>query len=146
MKIKVLLVDDEKEFVETLAQRLEARRLLVTTALSGDQALELLRMQDFDVVVLDMLMPGRNGIEALQEIKQLKPLVEVILLTGHATLESAVSALELGAFFYLLKPTEMKDLLENIVNAYKRKAEHEERIRQAEIKRLLLSLEEPDMI
>jgi two-component system, OmpR family, response regulator CpxR len=137
MKIRVLLVDDEQEFAGALAQRLEVRNLLVKTAASGPEALK--QLDDVDVVLLDMVMPGQDGIVTLQEIKQRKPLVEVILLTGYGTLESAVKALELGAFHYLLKPAELTELLENIAGAFKRKADHEERIRQAEIKRLLMA-------
>jgi DNA-binding NtrC family response regulator len=82
-------------------------------------------------------MPGMGGTETLRKIKELKPLVEVILLTGHATVESAILGMKLGAFYYLMKPTDIKQLLEQIANAYKRKTEHEERIRQAEIDRIL---------
>lgn len=137
MKIRVLLVDDEKEFADVLAERLEARNFFAVTALSGEEALERLREQDFDVVLLDMVMPRMSGIETLRAIKQLKPLVEVVMLTGHATVESAVQAMKMGAFFYLMKPTDTKKLLESIANAFKRKAEHEERIRQAEIERIM---------
>jgi len=140
MKIRVLLVDDEQEYAGALAQRLEARNLQVKTAASGPEALT--QLDDVDVVLLDMVMPGQDGIETLQEIKQRKPLVEVILLTGHGTLESAVKALELGAFYYLMKPAEMRELLENVAGAFKRKAEHEGRVRQAEIKRLLMLAEQ----
>jgi two-component system, OmpR family, response regulator CpxR len=139
MKIRVLLVDDEKDFVEVLAQRLEARNLSVLTAFGGDEAIARVQKEDVDVVVLDMLMPGRTGIEVLKEIKQIKPLVEVILLTGHATVESAIEGMTKGAFYYLMKPAEMKSLLQNIASAYKHKAEQEHRIRQAEIERLLYS-------
>ena len=137
MKIRVLLVDDEKDFTETLATRLEARKLSALTASSGDEAISILREADIDVVILDMVMPGKTGIEVLREIKQIKPLVEVILLTGHATVESAIEGMTQGAFYYLMKPAEMKTLLEKIAHAYKHKAEHEHRIRQAEIERLL---------
>lgn len=139
MKIKVLLVDDEKDFIETLAQRLEARNLHVAAVSNGDEAVERLRNEDFDVVVVDMLMPGKDGIETLRELKAVRPLVEVILLTGHATAESAVRGMKLGAFYYLMKPADIKSLLENIAKAFQRKAEQEERIRQAEIERLLLA-------
>jgi two-component system, OmpR family, response regulator CpxR len=139
MKIKVLLVDDEKDFVETLAQRLEARNLSVTKAFGGDEALARLQEEDIDVAVVDMLMPGKTGIEVLMEIKQIRPLVEVILLTGHATVESAIEGMTKGAFYYLMKPAELKSLLQYIAYAYKHKAEHEHRIRQAEIDRLLYS-------
>jgi DNA-binding NtrC family response regulator len=137
MKIKVLLVDDEREFVEALAERLEVRGLSVDCAFSGDEAVNYVRKTPVDVVVLDMAMPGKDGMATLSEIKELKPLVEVVLLTGQGTLESAVGSLEQGAFYYLFKPAEMRELLINIANAFKRKSEHEERIRQAEINRLL---------
>jgi two-component system response regulator CpxR len=137
MKIKVLLVDDEKDFVETLALRLEARNLSVSTAFNGDEAISKVQEEDFDVVILDMVMPGKTGIEVMRVIKQIRPLVEVILLTGHATMQSAIEGMNQGAFFYLMKPTEMQNLLQKIAHAYKHKAEHEHRIRQAEIDRLL---------
>jgi DNA-binding NtrC family response regulator len=142
MKIKVLLVDDEKEFADALAERLGSRGLHVGTANSGDEAVARLREESFDVVILDMVMPGKDGIQTLNEIKQARPLVEVVLLTGFGTLDTAVSSIERGAFYYLKKPAEMRDLLENIVSAYKRKAEHEERIRQAEIKRITMILQQ----
>ncbi|HOV88060.1 MAG TPA: response regulator [Syntrophobacteraceae bacterium] len=138
MKIKVLLVDDEKEFTDTLAQRLEIRDFEVTTASSADEALAQLGKREVDVVVLDVLMPGKDGVAALHEIKKVHPLVEVILLTGHATVESAVEGLKSGAFDYLLKPTETKDLIAKIVQAYRRKADQEERIRQAHIDSIML--------
>ncbi|HBZ55392.1 MAG TPA: two-component system response regulator [Syntrophobacteraceae bacterium] len=140
MKIRVLLVDDEEQYADALAERFQARGLDAATAYSGDEALARLQDGEFDVVILDMVMPGKDGIETLNEIKQLRPLVEVILLTGFATLDTAVSSLQRGAFYYLMKPADMRDLLQSILNAYKRKAEHEERIRQAEIKRLTVML------
>lgn len=139
MKIKVLLVDDEKEFVEVLGERLETRDFDVSMAFSGDEALQAVSGQDVDVVVLDVLMPGKDGIETLREIKELKPILEVIMLTGNATVESAVEGLKLGAFDYLMKPTETKELVAKIVKAYKRKVEQEERIRNAEIERIMLT-------
>jgi two-component system, OmpR family, response regulator CpxR len=139
MKIKVLLVDDEEEFVEVLAERLETRDFTVLKAFSADQALARIAQQEVDVVVLDVLMPGKDGIEALREIKEMHPILEVIMLTGNATVESAVNGLKLGAFDYLMKPTETKDLVEKIIKAYKRKADQEARIRNAEIERIMLS-------
>lgn len=135
-KARVLLVDDEEMFVEMLAERLEARGLEVAKAFEGDQALEKVQEKDYDVVILDVLMPGKSGVDVLREIKQLKPLTEVIMLTGHATVDTAIQGMKLGAYDYLLKPTETKDLLEKIQGAYKRKTEQEERIRQAEIERI----------
>lgn len=133
MKVRVLLVDDEKDFIETLAQRLEVRGFDVQTALDGDEALSLIKAHEFDVVVLDVLMPGKDGVEVLKEIKQSKPLLQVIMLTGHATVETAIEGMKLGAYDYLMKPTETEDLVEKITQAQKLKAEHEERIRKAEI-------------
>lgn len=137
MKIRVMLVDDEKEFVDVLAERLEARDFELVKAYSGDEALAKLQQHDIDVTILDVLMPGKDGVETLQEIKLTKPLVEVIMLTGNATVETAVEGMKKGAFDYLMKPTETKDLVEKIVRAYKRKAEQEERIRNAEIEKIM---------
>lgn len=136
MKIRVLLVDDEADFTETLAQRLEARNLSVTTASNGDEAILRIKEQELDVIILDMFMPGRTGIEVLKEIKQIKPLVEIILLTGYPTVQSAIEGMNLGAFYYLMKPADMKNLLRQIAHAYKHKTDQEQRIRQAEIDRL----------
>lgn len=135
--VKVLLVDDEESFVETLAQRLELRGFHVLTASNGDAALEIVRKNLLDVVVLDVLMPGKDGIETLREIKQVKPLVEVIMLTGHATVETAIEGMKLGAYDYLMKPTGTEDLVAKINKAHARKSEQEERIRQAHIDNLV---------
>jgi DNA-binding NtrC family response regulator len=137
MKIRVLLVDDEEEFVETLAQRLEVRDLDVATALSGADALERLEDREIDVVVLDLQMPGVDGIQVLRKIKERKPLIEVIMLTGHATVETAIEGMKLGAFDFLIKPTETEELLEKIARAFGRKAEQDRRIQEAEIDRIV---------
>lgn len=137
MAAKILLVDDEKEFVETLAERLAARDFEVSTALDGDEGIKRLREREIDVVILDVLMPGKDGIQTLQEIKQIKPILEVIMLTGHGTIETAIQGMRLGAYDYLMKPTDMAELVDKINKAAGRKAEHEERIRQAEIDRIV---------
>jgi DNA-binding NtrC family response regulator len=133
----VLLVDDEEEFVETLAQRLEVREFDVTTALSGADALERLEREEVDLVILDLQMPGVDGIEVLRKIKELKPLIEVIMLTGHATVETAIEGMKLGAFDFLIKPTATEELVEKINRAFGRKAEQDERIREAEVERIV---------
>ena len=97
----VLLVDDEVPFVETMTKRLSKRQLTVIAAYSGREALEKLEKNAVDVVILDVKMPGMDGIETLKEIKGAHPLVEVIMLTGHATVETAVEGMRLGAFDYL---------------------------------------------
>lgn len=138
MKIRVLLVDDEKDFINVLAERLEARDFITSKAYSGDEAAELFRENEFDVVLLDVQMPGKDGVTVLREIKAATPLVEVIMLTGHSTVETAVKGMKSGAYDYLLKPAETKDLVEKIVLAFQRKSEQEARIRQAEIERILI--------
>jgi two-component system, OmpR family, response regulator CpxR len=137
MEVRVLLVDDEQEFVETLGERLESRGFHVSTAFNGDECLVRLRKEPVDVVVLDVLMPGKGGIETLGEIKRISPLIEVIMLTGHGTVDTAIEGLKLGAYDYLKKPTETKDLIEKILRAYAKKSEHEERIRRAEIDKIV---------
>ncbi len=133
MKAHVMVVDDEVEFVDVLAERLEARDFVVHKAYSGDEALKELDAHKVDVVILDVVMPGKSGIETLHEIKHKQPLVEVIMLTGHATVETAIEGMKLGAYDYLMKPTETPDLVQKINGAVARKREHEERIRRAEI-------------
>ena len=120
-KFKVLIVDDEQDFLETILKRLKARKIDVTGAESGAKALELLRAQEYDVIVLDVKMPGMDGIETLKEIKKRKPLVEVIMLTGHASVESGIQGMQLGAFDYVMKPAALDELLEKIRQAYERK-------------------------
>lgn len=134
---RILLVDDEKDFVEMLSLRLEETGERVTPAYSGRECLAMLEKMEIDVVVLDILMPGMDGIETLKEIKKRFPLVEVIMLTGHGTTESAVEGMKLGAFDYLLKPARFDELTEKLEAARKRKDEQEERIRKAEAKLLL---------
>lgn len=137
MSIKLLLVDDEVDFVDALAERLEIRGVSVTRAYDGDKALEKVMGEPFDVVVLDVEMPGKSGNDVLAVIKEKQPLVEVIMLTGKATVPIAISGMKLGAFDFLLKPTDTEALLEKITAAYNIKASHEERIRKAEIENII---------
>ena len=123
---KVLLVDDETEFLETLVKRLTKRRLDVIGTTSGGEALSILAETPVDVVVLDVKMPGMDGIETLKEIKKLRPSVEVIMLTGHANVEVAIQGMELGAFDYLMKPMDIDELLYKLQDAYKKKLCSEE--------------------
>lgn len=137
MKIRVLLVDDEPEFIDALSQRLELREFEIKTALSGDEALGVLEDTEIDVIVLDVMMPGKDGIETLKEIKARIPLAHVIMLTGNATVETAITGMKLGAYDYLMKPTQTADLVTKITSAAKLKQDHEERIRQAEIQSIV---------
>ncbi len=139
MNIRILVVDDEAEFVEALSERLVMRDYDVTTALSGKEAIEKIHGYNFDVVILDVSMPEMNGVEVLREIKAVKPLTEVIMLTGHSTVESAIDGMKLGALDYLMKPCETEDLITKINLAYNRKAEQEERIREAKVEDIIAS-------
>ena len=134
---KVLVVDDEIDFVEMLSLRLEEEGEKVTPAYSGKECLETMENKEIDVVILDIKMPGMDGIETLREIKKRFPLVEVIMLTGHGTIETAVEGMKLGAFDYLLKPADFDDLTAKLGGARKRKDEQEERIRKAEARLLV---------
>lgn len=134
---RVLIVDDEKDFVEILSLRLAEMGEKVASAHSGEECLKTLAQTEIDVVILDIRMPGMDGIATLNEIKRRHPLVEVIMLTGHGSTETAVQGMKLGAFDYLLKPADFDDLLGKLTSARKRKDEQEERIRRAEAKLLL---------
>jgi DNA-binding NtrC family response regulator len=134
---KILIVDDEEDFVEMLSLRLQETGEKVTSAGNGQECLEALEKTAADVVILDIKMPGMDGIEVLKELKSRFPLVEVIMLTGHGTVETAVEGMKLGAFDYLLKPADFTDLKGKLEGARKRKDEQEERIRKAEAKLLV---------
>jgi len=129
MAIRVLLVDDEVSFVDTLKRRLTLRKLDVLTAASADEAFGVLEREVLDVVVLDVKMPGTDGLTAIKTIKRHHPLVEVILLSGHANLEASVGGMALGAFDYLLKPVRIDELVYKIEDAHRRKVLQEEKIR-----------------
>jgi two-component system OmpR family response regulator len=126
-EFRVLIVDDEEDFVVTLQKRLRKRNLEVGTALDGAQALELIKGKDFDVVVLDVKMPGMDGLEVLRQVKQMKPLIEVIILTGHASIESGIEGMKLGAFDYLMKPINIDELMAKMRFAYYKKLRSEEK-------------------
>ncbi len=115
--MRVLIVDDELEFLELIEKRLSRRNMAVSTAPSGQKALELLDDNDFDAVVMDVRMPGMDGLETLRHMKEKKPSLPVILLTGHASMGVAVNGMELGAFDYMLKPVAINDLIMKLEDA-----------------------------
>jgi len=115
----VMIVDDEEDFLNTLAKRLEKRNLKVLKACDGESALALVRAQPLDVVALDVRMQGMDGIQVLRAIKALNPTIEVVMLTGHASVEAALEGMELGAFDYLMKPVGIDELLFKLQDAYK---------------------------
>jgi DNA-binding NtrC family response regulator len=117
MSEKVLLVDDEKEFLEIMSERMKARGMTVKTADSADQALAMLEKESFDAIVMDFKMPGMDGIQALKNIKSQKPELQIILLTGYATVEKTVEAMKIGATDLLEKPADLESLAAKIKQA-----------------------------
>lgn len=137
LNTKVLLVDDEEDFIATLGQRLEARKLKVTTATSGEKALEIVKSKDFDAIVLDLAMPGMDGLEVLKRIKSDHPEAEIIMLTGHGTIESGVEAMKHGAEDFLEKPVDIQQLLVKIEEAKEKKVLVLQEKSKAEIEKII---------
>ncbi|PIE66902.1 MAG: two-component system response regulator [Deltaproteobacteria bacterium] len=135
---RILVVDDEADFTETIVNRLNKRKLDAKGVSSGEDAMEALANERFDVVLLDIKMPGgMDGIETLREIKRMHPIVEVLLLTGHASVETSIEGMKLGAFDYLLKPIKFEELLTKMAQAFEKKAVHDAKIRDAKIHELI---------
>jgi len=130
-KMKMMLVDDEERFLSTTKKLLSRKGYDVLTATSGAEALEELRVHNIHVVILDVKMPGMDGLETLKAIKRTYPLVEVIMLTGHGTIDSAVEGLKSGATDYLTKPTDVQDLIEKAKEAFEKRQVLEDKIRVA---------------
>jgi len=129
--INLLLVDDEKSFVEIISHRLRKRGFNVTGAFNGQDAFDLIaNNENIDVVIMDISMPGMDRIEALQKIKNKRPLIEIIMLTGHASAPSAVTAMKFGAFDYAMKPCDLDLLISKINAAAKKKRDRENKILQ----------------
>ena len=131
-QMKMMLVDDEERFLSTTQKLLSRKGYDVLTASSGGEALEILRAHNIHVVILDVKMPGMDGIETLKAIKRNYPLVEVIMLTGHGTVDSAVEGLKSGATDYLTKPTDVQDLIEKAEEAFEKRQVLEDKIRVAQ--------------
>jgi two-component system, OmpR family, response regulator len=129
-KIRVLIIDDEPDFLETIVKRLMKRGMDAKGVPSGEDALDIIQNESFDVAILDMRMPGMDGIETLKEIKRKSPLTEVIMLTGHASVESGMQGMQLGAFDYMIKPADFEELVEKVNQAGERRRLHEEKIRK----------------
>ena len=122
----IMLVDDEVPFVETMGKRLKKRKYNVISAYNGQEALDTLEEnKNVDVIILDVKMPVMDGIETLKEVKRRIPLAEVIMLTGHATVETAIDGMKQGAYDYLMKPCDIEQLVEKIEEAASKKRQHE---------------------
>lgn len=129
-ELSVLVVDDEVDFLETIVKRLEKRNIQAQGVASGEAAVVAMTRTPFDVVLLDIKMPGgMDGLTALREIRRLQPTAEVILLTGHASVETSIEGMKLGAFDYLLKPIRFEEVLLKIRAAGARKAEQDRKFR-----------------
>jgi len=137
MATKILLVDDEEDFVRLLARRLEIRGMKVVTVSCGEQAVAVVDKQRFDVAVIDLSMPGIDGIETLKQIKAKKPDIEVLMLTGHATVAGGIEAMKQGASDFLQKPVEMDELLEKIKTAREARVNALHRRENAEMQEIL---------
>lgn len=138
-KMKMMLVDDEERYLQTTKKLIEKKGYTVLTAQSGKEALEKLKSQNVHVVILDVKMPGMDGNETLKAIKTLYPLVEVIMLTGHATVDSAIDGLKSGACDYLMKPADIDEIIEKAVEAFEKRERLEEKIRVAQSKKYMRS-------
>jgi DNA-binding NtrC family response regulator len=129
---RVLFVDDEADFLDTILKRMQKRGVAAFGARSGEQALVWLQQQTADIVVLDVRMQGIDGIQTLRAVKSTHPLIEVIMLTGHASLEIAREGMQLGAFDYLMKPVDLDELLYKLEDAYKKKTLQQQKINTIE--------------
>ncbi|MBA2880330.1 DNA-binding NtrC family response regulator [Desulfosalsimonas propionicica] len=134
----VMLVDDESDFIETMSKRLQKRGFKVLTATEGKGALELVgKNRNLEVMILDVKMPGMDGIEVLREMKKSYPLIEVIMLTGHATIESAIDGMKIGAFDYLMKPCNIEQLSQKVQEAVEKRRAQEEKIEKARMEKVV---------
>ncbi len=136
-KANILLVDDNKSFVQTMAKRLEKRGLIVAKAFSGEEAFEYIHVHpETEVVILDVKMPGMDGRQVLKEMKANYPLIEIIMLTGHSTVISGIEGMKLGAYDFLTKPCDINHLVAKIDEAAWKKRRHEEKIRKATLREI----------
>lgn len=138
-KMKLMLVDDEERYLQTTKKLIEKKGYDVLTAQSGKQALEKLKSQNVHVIILDVKMPEMDGNQTLKAIKTLYPLVEVIMLTGHATVDSAIDGLKAGACDYLMKPADIDEIIEKAIEAFEKRQRLEEKIRVAQAKKYMRS-------
>jgi two-component system NtrC family response regulator len=136
-KIRLLIVDDEVRFLQTLTQRLSMRDFAVTPVKDGDAAISAARTQEFDIAIVDLRMPGMSGEQVIEILKQEHPLLEVIILTGHGSIDSAVFCTRTGSYGYLQKPCDTEELLNVLREAYQRRVQRKLRLDEDRMNRLL---------
>jgi DNA-binding NtrC family response regulator len=136
-KINLLIVDDETQFLHSISRSLKMRDFNVMTATRGDEALELARREAVDIALVDLKMPGMDGQQTLEALKKEHPWMEIVILTGHGTIDSAAACTRSGARSYLQKPCELEQLLEVLADAYKLKVMNRQRIEKKKMDELL---------
>ncbi|MEW6067445.1 MAG: response regulator [Nitrospirota bacterium] len=139
IKADVLLVDDEEQFLKVLSQRLEGRGMKVDTSTSGEDALKMVKGKEFDAIILDLAMPGMNGIETLKRIKDENPDVQIIMLTGHGSVEKGVEAIKEGAVDFLEKPADLNKIMGKIAEAKRKRAVLVQKKHEGHVKKILQS-------
>ena len=137
LNASVLLVDDEEQFLQVLSERLTNRGLHVSSVTSGEEAVAMVENKNFDAVVVDLAMPGIDGIETTKKIKEKRPDLEIIILTGHATVKAGIEAMKLGAEDFLEKPVDLNVLLERISEAKQKRMRIQEKKSQNEMDQIL---------
>ncbi len=136
-KIKLLIVDDEVRFLQTLTQRLSMRDFEVTPVENGDDAVKAARAQEFDLAIVDLKMPGLSGEQVLEIMKEEHPLIEVVILTGHGSIDSAVECTRTGSYSYLQKPCGTEELLNVLREAYQRRVQRKLKLDEERMSRLM---------
>lgn len=139
IEANVLLVDDEEHFLDALTERLKVRGLKVDAVTSGEEAVSKVQDHNFDAIIVDLAMPGIDGIETLRRIKDQRPDLEIIMLTGHATVKSGIEAMKLGAEDFLEKPIDLNILLEKIGEAKHKRMLMVEKTHQEEVRKIIKS-------
>ncbi|HJX32262.1 MAG TPA: response regulator [Thermodesulfobacteriota bacterium] len=136
-KIRLLLVDDERQFLETICKRLELRNFEVTPVSSGEEAIEAARKNEFEIALVDLKMPGMGGEQVLETLKKEHKFLEVIILTGHGSIDSAVRSTKLGAYYYLQKPCELEMLLQVLKEAYQKRIQKKHGYKDEEMEKII---------
>ena len=139
IKANVLVVDDEEQFLKVFSQRLEGRGMKVDTSTSGEEALTKVKGKDFDAIILDLAMPGISGIETLKHIRSENPDLQIIILTGHGSIEKGVEAIKEGAVDFLEKPADVNKVMEKISEAKRKKIVLVEKKHEAHVKEIIQS-------